>query len=149
MCNVCADNAAAFDVKMPNSRCAKLVLQALVVTATDVASFESLVHDCRRVFAPVPAGHTRIIASSFHQGPRVDQAGSATSPKTRVMFVGVATRAPGLEPDIADQDLERSVAGRLFFMTGCRPAPRVVAPRPPAMPIVAKNADQKPFPRLV
>jgi len=29
MCKVCADNAAAFYVKMPASRCAKLVLRAL------------------------------------------------------------------------------------------------------------------------
>jgi hypothetical protein len=30
MCNACADNAAAFYVKMPNSRCAMLVRKALV-----------------------------------------------------------------------------------------------------------------------
>ena len=46
MCNACADNAAAFYVKMPASRCAKLVRQALEGNPTAVSNLEDMPDYC-------------------------------------------------------------------------------------------------------
>ncbi len=47
MCNVCADNAAAFYVKMPASRCAKLVLQALEGDPAAIAELKDAPDYCK------------------------------------------------------------------------------------------------------
>jgi hypothetical protein len=60
MCNACASNAAAFYVKMPNSRCAKLVRQALEGSPTAVKTLIDTPEYCtassfdRRSSAAVP-----------------------------------------------------------------------------------------------
>jgi hypothetical protein len=46
MCNACADNAAAFYVKMPASRCANLVRQALEGDPTAVEKLKSTPDYC-------------------------------------------------------------------------------------------------------
>jgi hypothetical protein len=47
MCNVCADNAAAFYVKMPASRCAKLVLRALEGDPTAIVELKDAPDYCK------------------------------------------------------------------------------------------------------
>jgi hypothetical protein len=46
MCSACADNAAAFYVKMPNSRCATLVRQALEGEPTAIAKLNDMPDYC-------------------------------------------------------------------------------------------------------
>jgi hypothetical protein len=46
MCNACADNAAAFYVKMPASRCAALVRQALEGNPTAVNKLKDMPDYC-------------------------------------------------------------------------------------------------------
>ena len=96
MCNVCADNAAAFYVKMPNSRCAKLVLQALGLRPPTSPPLCRSCHDCRRVFAPFPAGTQESIARRIviPPGTACGPGGNCgTTEETGVMFVGVVARA--------------------------------------------------------
>lgn len=47
LCNACADNAAAFYVKMPASRCAKLVLQALEGDPTAIQKLKEMPDYCQ------------------------------------------------------------------------------------------------------
>jgi hypothetical protein len=47
MCNACADNAAAFYVKMPASRCAALVRQALEGDPTAVRKLKEMPDYCQ------------------------------------------------------------------------------------------------------
>jgi hypothetical protein len=46
MCNACADNAAAFYVKMPNSRCATLVRQGLEGNPTAIKTLRDMPKYC-------------------------------------------------------------------------------------------------------